>query len=205
MDETSESAAHLTPSIPVPSAGLLPRRDNSKLAMWVFLGGEVVFFGLLIAIYWMVRLRAAAEFAAARAHMSIPLISLNTFILILSSYMVVRALESVQAGNRKAMRTNLILVMVLGALFLGGQAFEWITLRSEGIWFNTVFGTPFFTITGIHGTHVLLGIIWAGFLQFILHSGGITQKDHRSLENFGLYWHFVDIVWIVLFTLFYLI
>lgn len=181
------------------------QRDNPKLGVWVFLGGEVVFFGTLIVTYLMLRLHSPADFEAAKANLSIPLIGANTFILILSSYMVVRSLEAIRTGSAKAMRNFLLAVIVLGLLFVGGQAFEWITLHGQGVWFQSTFGTPFFTLTGIHGTHVFVGVIWAIILQFRIRSGAITQKNHLALETFGLYWHFVDVVWIVLFTLFYLI
>lgn len=183
----------------------MSHRLNPKLGVWIFLGGEIIFFGALILTYSLLRLRAPLDFQAAKAHLSIPLIGANTFVLILSSFFVVKSLEAIQDGRRKAMQKYLIGVMVLGAIFIGGQAFEWITLHAEGIWFSSNFGTPFFTITGIHGTHVLVGIIWAALLQFAIRRGAITTKNYLGLETFGLYWHFVDVVWIILFTLFYLI
>jgi heme/copper-type cytochrome/quinol oxidase subunit 3 len=183
----------------------VPNRYNTKLGMWAFLSGEVIFFGSLIATYLFIRFRSPAEFAAAKAHLSIPLIALNTFILILSSYMVVKALEAIRDGNQKGLRNNLAIVTVLGILFVSGQAYEWSTLFRAGESFASVLGTPFFTITGIHGTHVLIGVIWSVFLQLGIRREAYTQKRHQGIENFGLYWHFVDIVWIVLFTLFYLI
>jgi len=183
----------------------LSQHDNTKLGMWAFIGGEVVFFGSLIATYLFFRFRSPAEFAAARAHLSIPLIAINTFVLIFSSYMVVKALEAIQNGNPKGLQINLAIVTILGAVFVGGQAYEWSTLFGAGESFASILGTPFFTITGIHGTHVLLGVIWSLFLQLGIWRGGYTQKRHQGIENFGLYWHFVDVVWIVLFTLFYLI
>ena len=192
----SETNAPLSP---------VSQRENPKLGVWIFLGGEVVFFGTLIVTYLMLRLRSPADFVAAKAHLSIPLIGINTFILILSSFMVVRSLEAVENGNRTAMRNYLFAVTILGLLFISGQAYEWITLHNEGIWFQSTFGTPFFTLTGIHGTHVFVGVVWSILLQFGIRSGAITQRNHLALETFGLYWHFFDVVWIVLFTLFYLI
>jgi heme/copper-type cytochrome/quinol oxidase subunit 3 len=183
----------------------VPQRFNTKLGMWVFLGGEVIFFGSLIATYLLFRLRSPAEFAAAKAQLSIPLIAVNTFILIFSSYMVVKALEAIQNGSQKGLRINLALVTLLGVIFISGQAYEWSTLFGAGLSVSSALGTPFFTITGIHGTHVFIGVIWSVFLQLGIRKNAYTQKKHQGIENFGLYWHFVDIVWIVLFTLFYLI
>ena len=183
----------------------LSHRQNPKLGVWIFLGGEIVFFGTLILTYALLRLRAPLDFQVTKAHLSITLIAANTFVLILSSYFVVKSLEAIRDGRRKAMQKYLVGVMILGGIFIGGQAVEWITLHAEGIWFNSNFGTPFFTITGIHGTHVMVGIIWAALLQFAIRRGAITTENHLGLETFGLYWHFVDVVWIILFTLFYLI
>ena len=187
------------------SMSVVGHRDNNKLAIWLFLGGEVVFFTGLILTYIFFRLTQPAAYAAFKEHLSIPLIGLNTFILITSSFMVVRSLEAIQAGNSKSLRNNLIAVMVLGALFLAGQAYEWITLFSEGVSITDTFGTPFFTITGIHGTHVFVGLIWATYVVVSTIRGAYSAQNHQGVELFGLYWHFVDIVWVVLFTAFYLI
>jgi heme/copper-type cytochrome/quinol oxidase subunit 3 len=183
----------------------IPRRSNTKLAVWIFLSGEVIFFGGLISSLIMFRAHHVQDFIEAKSHLSIPLIGINTFVLILSSYFVVRALEAIQDGSIKGLRLNLLLVTLLGAVFIGGQAFEWTTLYSQGIWFDSIFGTPFFTITGIHGTHVFIGVLWSLLLQWGIHKKGYSQKQHSAIEIFGLYWHFVDVVWIILFTLFYLI
>ena len=182
------------------------QRENTKLGMWVFLGGEVVFFVSLILLIIFTRMTNSGYEAQFRSHLSIPIIALNTFILVTSSYFVVRALEAIGFnGDQKSLRNNLIVVVILGLLFLGGQAFEWITLFSEGLGFTSTFGLPFFTVTGIHGTHVFVGILWAIYLLVGHSRNPFTKENHLGIENFGLYWHFVDIVWIVLFTVIYLI
>ena len=194
-----------TTSQPVRRVSPVSRRSNTKLGVWIFLGGEVIFFGGLISSLIMFRSHHLQDFIEAKSHLSIPLIGLNTFILILSSFFVVRALEAIQDGSVKGLRLNLLLVTILGALFIGGQAFEWTTLHGQGIWFGTTFGTPFFTITGIHGTHVFIGVLWSLILQYGITKHAYSQRQHSAIEIFGLYWHFVDVVWIILFTLFYLI
>ena len=182
------------------------QRENTKLAMWVFLGGEVVFFVSLILLIIFTRLTNSGYEEQFRSHLSIPIIALNTFILVTSRYFVVRALEAISfKGDRKALRNNLIMVIVLGLLFLGGQAFEWTSLFGEGVNLSSTYGSPFFTVTGIHGTHVFVGILWAVYLLVGHRRKPFTQDNHLGIENFGLYWHFVDIVWIVLFTVIYLI
>jgi cytochrome c oxidase subunit III len=184
----------------------IPQRENTKLAMWLFLGGEVVFFVSLILTFIMTRLTQSDYETQFRSHLSIPVIAINTFILVTSSYFVVRALEAITFnGDQKKLRNNLIVVLTLGLLFLAGQAFEWTTLFREGVNLSSTFGTPFFTITGIHGTHVFVGVLWIIYLLAGHKRLPFTKQNHLAIENFGLYWHFVDIVWIVLFTLIYLI
>ena len=182
------------------------QHDNTKLGVCVFLGGEVVFFVSLILLIIFTRLSNTGYDPQFRAHLSIPVIALNTFVLVTSSYFVVRSLEAIGLkDDQKALRNNMIMVIVLGFFFLGGQAFEWTTLFSEGVTLTNTYGSPFFIVTGIHGTHVLVGIIWAIYLLFGHRQIPFTKENHLGIENFGLYWHFVDIVWIVLFTVIYLI
>lgn len=179
--------------------------ENTKLGIWVFLGGEVVFFISLILIFMLTRILQPDYNAQFRSHLSIPVIALNTFILVTSSYFVVRALEAISDGHQKGLRNNLLGVIILGLLFLAGQAFEWTSLFQEGVSYSTDFGMPFFTVTGIHGTHVFIGVLWASYILIGHRRIPYTPESHLGVENFGLYWHFVDIVWIVLFTLIYLI
>ncbi len=181
------------------------QRDSSKLGVWFFLGGEVIFFSTLIATFIMFRVLYPSEYPAFSQHLSVPIIGVNTFVLITSSFMVVRALSAIQNGSNRSMVINLMAVMALGLLFLGGQAFEWTTLFRSGVGITDRFGTPFFTVTGIHGTHVFIGLIWAAVLLYMNGRKRFTANSHKALELFGLYWHFVDIVWIVLFTVIYLI
>lgn len=182
------------------------QRENTKLAMWVFLGGEVVFFVSLILLIIFTRLTHTGYEAQFRSHLSIPVIALNTFILVTSSYFVVRALDGISAnGGHTALRNNILAVIAFGLLFLGGQVFEWSTLIGEGLNLSGTYGPPFFIVTGIHGTHVFVGILWAVYLLVGHRWMPFTKENHLGIENFGLYWHFVDIVWIVLFTVIYLI
>lgn len=186
------------------AAPVVPAREQTKLAFWMFLGSEVVFFTALILTLLLDRVSHPSEFASFRANLSIPIIAVNTFILISSSYMVVRSLESIRAANQRGLLRNLIGVAVLGALFLGGQAFEWTTLFGEGESFESTIGTVFFSVTGIHGSHVFVGLIWCLVLILLARRGTFDRHSHDAVELFGLYWHFVDIVWIVLFTVIYL-
>jgi cytochrome c oxidase subunit 3 len=183
----------------------LAQRDNAKLAMWLFLGGEVVFFVTLILSYVYFRLRSPADFAQVRASINLPLIALNTVILLSSSYVLLRAVDAIRSGRAGTMRLALVGVFVLGAIFLAGQAYEWSNLFAEGFNLDTIFGTPFFTVTGVHGTHVLVGLIWLAVVIISAWRGAYTAANHGGLEQFSLYWHFVDLVWGVIFVLFYLV
>jgi len=183
----------------------ISQHENTKLGIWLFLGGEVVFFVALILVLLLTRLVNSNYEADFRSLLSIPVIAINTFILLTSSYFVVRSLEAIRSGNQKGMRNNLIGVLVLGVMFLGGQAIEWTSLFRDGVNYSSIFGMPFFTVTGIHGTHVFIGVLWAIYILVGNRRLPYTRENHLGIENFGLYWHFVDIVWIVLFTLIYLI
>jgi heme/copper-type cytochrome/quinol oxidase subunit 3 len=183
----------------------IERHDNTKLAMWVFLGGEVVFFSALIMTLVLTRLVNTGYEQQFRSHLALPIIAANTFVLVTSSFFVVRSLEAIRDGDARAMRLNMLAVLGLGLLFLGGQAFEWTSLFNEGVDYASTFGTPFFTVTGIHGLHVFVGLLWLVYLLVGHQRVPFTRDNHLGIENFGLYWHFVDIVWIVLFTVIYLI
>jgi len=188
-----------------PAMALVAERDNPKLGIWVFLGSEAVFFLALILTNVYIRLHDPAGYALARPFLDIPLVAFNTLVLIASSYMVVRALEAIRKGSLRGLRANLIGVGILGAMFLGGQAVEWTLLFRAGVSVTSTFGTPFFTLTGIHGTHVFIGLIWLALVLASALRGAYSRENHRGVEAFGLYWHFVDVVWIILFTLFYLV
>ena len=184
----------------------LPRLPNKeKLAVWFFLGGEVILFGTLILTYIFFRLTYADQYSAFKSNLSIPLIGINTFILITSSYFVVRALEAVKQDRINAFLINLMIVLVLGSVFVGGQAYEWSQLFGEGIKLDNTFGTAFFIITGIHGTHVLIGLAWVCIVLLFGAGRAYHSDDYRAMEFLGLYWHFVDIVWIILFSVIYLL
>jgi cytochrome c oxidase subunit 3/cytochrome o ubiquinol oxidase subunit 3 len=136
----------------------------------------------------------------------VPLVGANTFVLLTSSLTVVQALASIRGGSRSGLIRYLALTIVLGAAFLAGQGYEFATLYREGVTLrSSVFGSSFFTLTGFHGTHVLIGLIWAASTLIRALRGRYSAEGHVGVEVFGLYWHFVDIVWIVLFTIIYLV
>ncbi len=180
--------------------------DNRKLGIWVFLASETLFFGALIATY-LVSAGRATSGPKPTDVLSIPLVSVNTFVLITSSLAMVTALSRAQAGQTRLAIRWLYATGILGLLFLGGQAYEFYHLYTDNVTMGgNLFGASFFTLTGTHGMHVFSGIIWILLVIFQLRQGRGT-KQHQALmvELAGLYWHFVDLVWIIIFTMVYLL
>jgi heme/copper-type cytochrome/quinol oxidase subunit 3 len=178
--------------------------DNQKLGIWALIGSEAVFFSALIVTYIVLRGRSVSG-PLPHQILDIPLTAVNTFVLICSSLTMVSALAAIQAGAVRRLRGFLIATMALGLVFLGGQAFEFTSLAQHGLSLSVnLFGASFFTLTGFHGAHVLAGVIWIGFVLARSLRGGITREKHVSVELVGLYWHFVDLVWIIIFTIVYL-
>lgn len=187
-------------SEPGPSLGV----DNQKLGIWALIGSEAVFFSALIVTYIVLRGRSITG-PLPHQILDIPLTAVNTFVLICSSLTMVSALAAIQVGAVRRLRLFLVATMVLGLAFLGGQAIEFTMLAQHGLSPSVnLFGASFFTLTGFHGAHVLAGVIWISFILARSLRGGITREKHASVELVGLYWHFVDLVWIIIFTIVYL-
>jgi heme/copper-type cytochrome/quinol oxidase subunit 3 len=177
--------------------------QHVKLGMWIFLGTEVMFFGGLLAAFLTYKFNNPTTETAL---LDVTLVGINTFVLLTSSFTVVNALESARQGKTGRLSIYLLLTIVLGLIFLAGQGYEFATLYSEGVTLtSSVFGSSFFTLTGFHGAHVLIGVLWAIRNLILSLRGRFGPQSDLGIELFGLYWHFVDIVWIVLFTVIYLI
>ena len=179
--------------------------DNLKLLMWLFLGSECLFFGSFIAAYLLYRGRSTAG-PYPENLVDIPFTSVSAFILLMSSVSMVLALASIQRGNVRNMRIWLATTAILGLLFISGQAYEFTEFYHQGLTIHTnLYGTTFFVLTGFHGAHVTVGVLILMSLLIWSFRGKVQQKDSLNIELAGLYWHFVDIVWIVIFTLVYLV
>ena len=257
---------------------------NKKLLMWAFLASDCMFFGALISTHLIYRLHPPSDALSPKQVFDIPLTSFSTFILLMSSLMMALAVNAIQKGNLKSMRSSLLATIAFGAIFLGCQVFEFNNFVYEKhlTLTNSILGTTFFTLTGTHGTHVAIGVLWLGlmyvrsfkptgagghpWLHNLLHvvtlaatvvlsiklvlalvwgfqehgyalstithviksqllyligaiisygalhwfsrATGPVDFDERNaidVESMGLYWHFVDIVWIVIFTAVYLL
>ena len=195
------AAAHEHHPEPYTSTGL----PMLKLGFWVFLGSETLFFGSLISTY-MVYKHESVVGPYSGDLLNIPLTSASTFVLLMSSLAMVIALDQVQRGKRRGGAIAIGMVALLGSLFLGFQAYEFTHFYHEGLTLQTnLFGSSFFVLTGFHGAHVTIGVLWLLMLLVQHLRGQLPPSKALQLEVAGLYWHFVDIVWIAIFTLVYLI
>ena len=209
---------------PATSTGL----DNKKIAIWAFIGSECMLFASLISTYLIYKGRSVVGpyphdaclppvcSTPLKAILNIPVTSASTFVLLMSSLAMVLALAAVEmkdqpkhtTGERILGNSKLWLWMtaLLGTTFLGFQAFEFTSFVHEGLTIRTnLFGSSFFTLTGFHGAHVTAGVLWLLTLLAIDYRRGLGPKDAINVDLAALYWHFVDVVWIAIFTLVYLI
>src|SRR5579875_668185 len=178
--------------------------DSRKVGMWTFIGSESLFFASLIGTYMAYKGRDLIG-PTAKEILEIPLTSFSTFVLLMSSLLMVLALAGFERGDIKAGRNWLFATAGLGCIFLGGQAYEFNKFYHEGVTLqHNLFGQTFYTLVGFHGLHVLLGVIWLLTLAFASFKDMVPKKRALAVEFGGLYWHFVDIVWIVIFSLVYL-
>ena len=181
--------------------------DNSKMMIWVFLGSECMFFGSLIATYLIYFGRSLS--GPGLEILDIPTTSVSTFVLLMSSFMMVMAYSSIAKGDVKKFRVWIMCTAILGATFLGFQYYEFTEFAHHYHLTpqTNLFGTTFFTLTGFHGAHVTVGVIWliTLFGYSFYRKEDLIRDDALNVDFLALYWHFVDVVWIVIFTVVYLI
>lgn len=182
------------------------RADSMKFAMWLFLASEVVLFTVMISTWVIFRINHPEEVHHVHEQTGVLLVSLNTFLLLASSWAMVMGLYRIQHGDQKGLARWIGLTAVLGIIFVALQAVEYAVLSEQGIAiYNSEFGMRFYAPTALHGVHVIIGAIWALYVVRNARRGVYTAENYIGVEVFGLYWHFVDVVWIVLFTVIYLI
>ena len=178
---------------------------STKLAIWLFLASDCLLFGALISTYVLYR-GASVRGPYPADVFDIPYTSVSSFVLLASSLTMVLALAAIQRGDIGRSRIWLLATALLGATFVGGQAYEFTSFVREGLTLSAnVFGTSFYVLTGFHGTHVGIGILMLLTLLSLSLTGRLGTDRAEAVELVGLYWHFVDIVWIVIFTVVYLI
>ena len=179
--------------------------DNRKMAFWAFIGSECLLFGSLISTYLIYQGRSVSGPTPGDV-LDIPVTSVSTFDLLMSSLWMVLALAAVQRGDMKWAKIWLFGVCVGGAIFIGFQIYEFTTFVHEGLTLQTnLFGATFFVLTGTHGAHVTVGVLWILTLWIRTLQGKLGPAQAITVEIAGLYWHFVDVVWIAIFTLVYLL
>ncbi|MGH8929536.1 MAG: cytochrome c oxidase subunit 3 [Egibacteraceae bacterium] len=179
--------------------------SNPKLGMWVFIGSECLFFGAMISTY-LLYVGRTLDGPTPVSIFDIPFTSVSTFILLMSSLAMVLALAAVQAGDMRRFRIWILATALLGGTFLSGQFYEFTIFVAEDMKVETSpFTSSFFMLTSFHGLHVAIGILMLVALWAVSMGGRIGPQNSEVVENVGLYWHFVDIVWILIFTVIYLI
>ena len=188
--------------------------DNKKLIMWLFLASDCMFFGTLISTHLLYRKLYPTGFTDAEGHVrfvqnlfDLELTSFSTFILLMSSFLMALAVSAMHKGQIASFRRNVLGVIAFGLIFLGCQVYEFTHFSHKGLTIqNSVFGSTFYVLTGTHGTHVAIGILWLILLYFYSFTGKLSgHVGALDVEIAGLYWHFVDIVWIIIFTVVYLV
>ncbi|MBS1519292.1 MAG: cytochrome c oxidase subunit 3 family protein [Bacteroidetes bacterium] len=193
-------------------------RDDfgSKMGMWLFLFTEVLLFGGLFILYASYRFIYAESFAIAASELDVLMGAVNTVILLTSSLTVVLGIVALQKNNKKLCLFFLWVTIACGILFLVNKYFEWGAKFHHGIYpkgpalqdmgeGEVMYFGLYYVMTGLHGLHIIVGLAFIGFVMWQIKKDVITATNFQKLENSGLYWHLVDIIWIFLFPLFYLI
>lgn len=196
------------------------QRESTTLGMWTFLVTEVMFFGAVFAAYIVYQLSYPAAFNEAAHHLNVLLATLNTGVLLTSSLSMALAVRAAQTGGRRMIVVFLLLTMLLGAAFLAIKGFEYyqefeegliplngFTFHFEGVEPNhsRMFFFFYFTMTGLHALHMIIGICVMAVIAFLAWRGRFSSEYYTPVELTGLYWHFVDVVWVFLFPLLYLL
>ena len=193
-----------------PAESPLTPESWGKLGMWIFLCGDAMTFGTLIVTFGIMRI-AAADWPVPAEVLGINLTAFMTFLLICSSVTMVLALSGIKRGNMQEFRKFMLLTILGGTFFLACQAYEWTHLIHQGVTISAnkygspVFGDTFYIMTGFHGMHVFGGVVYLAVILVGGLTGRITQANASVVEIAGLYWHFVDLVWILIFTFVYLL
>ncbi len=191
----AEAHAH-----PATSTGI----DNRKLAIWTFIGSECLFFASLISTYLVYKGKSLVG-PFPKDIFEIPLVTFGTALLLFSSLFVVLSLNAAEQGNRRKTILWLALTIVCGLFFIGMQVYEFSHFVHKGLTMQgNLFGASFYTLTGFHGTHVTIGVVWLITVFIELLRGKLPPAKALNLEIAALYWHFVDVVWIVIFPVVYL-
>jgi len=205
-------SAHVAPGMPNYGHNTNTGMSNAKLMMWLFLGSECLLFGALISTYMLYKnrfndLRDGIPNSGTAPHdvFDIPFTSASSFVLLMSSLTMVLALSAIVRGQEARFRGWTLTTVLLGSVFIASQIYEFTVMVEEGVGYSTnIASSAFYSLTGFHGVHVTIGIIMLMSLFVMNLQGKLKQEHSETVEIVGLYWHFVDIVWILIFTVVYL-
>jgi cytochrome c oxidase subunit 3 len=189
---------------------------GARVGMWLFLLTEILLFGALFLLYSVYRSEHMASFHEAAAELNVTTGAVNTIVLLSSSLSMALSIAAMRMGKSRRASLFLVLTILLAVVFLVNKYFEWGAKIAHGIYPGSpelaagdkgriLFYGLYYVMTGLHGLHVVIGIILLSVMLVLVHRGNITRADYAKLENSGLYWHLVDIIWIYLFPLYYLI
>ena len=205
-----DASAHGHPHEAAPHAHAIydydsgPPVDRAKFAVWLFLATEVMFFTGLIGTYLVLRI-GSLTWPNPETRLAVGVTAANTFLLITSSWTMVRALHAIQRGDARGLVRWLTCTILGGATFVSVQVYEYLELIHHGSLPNVdIFWSTFYTMTGFHGLHVIVGVVWLIAVWIYAVRGKFTAQNYLRVELAGLYWHFVDLVWVLLFTIVYL-
>lgn len=193
-------------------------RDDTaaKIGMWLFIFTEILLFGGLFIVYAVYRFKNPVAFDLAHQELSIPMGLINTIILLVSSATVAVSISAMQKNDKKMTMAMLGITLLLATVFLVNKYFEWGAKFEHGMYPGSdlmtnlsngdmLFFSLYFFMTGLHGVHIIVGMTLLGITLFKVKTGAVNSGKYALLENSGLYWHLVDLIWIFLFPLFYLI
>ncbi len=193
-------------------------RDDtaSKIGMWLFIFTEILLFGGLFIVYAVYRYKNPVAFHLAGEELNVMLGTLNTVVLLISSMTIAMAITAMQRGKTELSLRLLYITIFLAILFMVNKYFEWGYKFEHGIYPSSeylqslsrgdiLFYGLYFFMTGLHALHIIVGVVFIGFVVYFIKKGKVRQDRYVMLENSGLYWHLVDLIWIFLFPLFYLI
>jgi len=186
-----------------PEANHSSRVDATTLGMLLFIISEVMLFGAFFTAYFFIRVVGDAPWPAEGEHLPVAIAGINTAILISSSFTMHWALEGARNENRAAMRVGMLTTLLLGATFLAIQINEYVHIGFAPA--DDAQGSIFYGLTGLHGAHVFIGLTLLAFATIRVFRGHFSPKEHRGIEIPGIYWHFVDVMWVVVYTTIYVL
>jgi cytochrome c oxidase subunit 3 len=186
-----------------PEAHQSSRVDARTLGMFLFIASEIMLFGSFFTAYFFVRVAAGTPWPTPPYQLPVFIAGLNTIILVTSSFTMHWALQAIKRGNRAGLQAGLSLTFLLGLTFLLTQITEYARIGFAP--YTDAFGTIFFCLTGLHGAHVFVGLTLLLAATIRSFRGHYSEEEHLGVEIPGIYWHFVDVMWIVVYTTVYIL